>query len=90
MQFDECKIGDHRIYAGAVEGRRGDGYTVTLIIETRRPGQPADEVFRDESMACGHRWPTTTEALAYAMQKGRGLVQQKPRSTLPSSAAASC
>ena len=76
MHFDERRIGDYRIYAGAVEGRHGDGYTAALIVERRRPGQPTREAFRDECLACGHRWPTAADALVYAMQKGETLVRQ--------------
>ncbi len=76
MQFDERRIGDHRIYAGAIESRNGDGYTAALIVERRCIGQRTRETFRDEHLACGHRWPTPSEALAFALQKGRALVRE--------------
>lgn len=76
MHFDECKIGDYRVYAGALEGPRGDGYTAALIVQREQNGR-AREILRDESLACGHRWPSADAALAYAINKGQDLIRKQ-------------
>jgi hypothetical protein len=35
------------------------------------------ETFRDDSLACGYRWLSPGEALLYAMNKGRGIIQRE-------------
>ncbi len=72
MKFDERLDGDYQIYAGALDVMQGDGYIAAVVI-SRGPGAktPAREVFRDESLACGHRWMTADEALMFAMCKAR-------------------
>jgi hypothetical protein len=79
MQLDERTIGDYRVYTGAIEGPQGDGYIAALIV-MRVQGQPAGaarEVMRDESLACGHRWPSAAAALAYAMSKGQDVIRKQ-------------
>ena len=76
MHFDERKIGDYRVYAGALEGPQGDGYIAALIVH-RELGGAAREILRDESLACGHRWPSADAALAYAMTKGQDVIRKQ-------------
>ena len=73
MQFDQFAMGEYRIFTGALESPVGDGYIAALII-LRSPNWPR-EVFRDESLACGHRWESADAALAYAMAKSREVIR---------------
>jgi hypothetical protein len=77
MHFDERCEGGYRIFAGALESRLGDGYTAALIVN-RLQGQPGapHEVFRDENLACGHRWATPDAALSFALSRGQQLVRK--------------
>jgi hypothetical protein len=88
MRFEECIEGDYRIFVGALEAPRGEGYTAALIVNKLRDGEVAGacrdgEAFRDESLACGYRWPTPDEAMAYAKARAREMVRTR-------SAALSC
>lgn len=77
MHFDESTIGDYRIFSGAIESVIGDGYIAALIVlhQRTRPHQTR-ELFRDESLACGHRWESAEAALTYAMGKAREVVRR--------------
>lgn len=78
MHFDERKIGEYRIYTGALEGPMGDGYIAALIVlREPDPSGAACEILRDESLACGHRWPSADAALAYAMSKAHELIRKR-------------
>ena len=77
MYFDERNMGDYRIYAGALEAPRGDGYIATLVVQ-RVKGVPAPrEILRDESIACGHRWESANDALAYAINKATAALRKQ-------------
>lgn len=76
MHFDERKIGDYRVFTGALEGPQGDGYIAALIVQREHSG-PAREILRDESLACGHRWPSADAALAYAMNKAHDVIRKQ-------------
>lgn len=78
MHFDETTVGDCRIFSGAIESAMGDGYIAALIVlhQQTRP-QQTRELFRDESLACGHRWESAEAALAYAMAKAREIVRRQ-------------
>ena len=76
MHFDKRKIGDYRVYTGALEGPRGDGYIAALIVQREQGGSPR-EILRDESLACGHRWPSPDAALAYAMTKAQDAIRKQ-------------
>ena len=79
MQFDVRNEGDYRIYAGALEGPRGDGYIAALVVQ-RIQGVPAPrEALRDESLACGHRWESADAALAYAMSKAQEAIRNRSK-----------
>jgi len=78
MHFDERKIGDYRIYAGALEGPMGDGYIAALVVQREQSTVGASrEILRDESLACGHRWPSADAALAYAMTKAHEVIRKQ-------------
>jgi len=75
MHFQEITEAGYRIYVGALESPVGDGYTAALVV------QPADEAasphdgFRDDSLACGHRWATAEDAMGYALRKARQFIR---------------
>lgn len=89
MRFEECREGDYRIYVGALEAPRGDGYTAAVVVKRVQDpagaaagagagtGVNASIAYRDDSVACGYRWPSADEALAYAMQQARNLVRRR-------------
>ena len=75
MVFDERSEGDYRIYAGALEAPRGGGYIAAVVVNRVRGGGGAPcEAYRDDSLACGHRWLSPGEALQYAMSKARDII----------------
>ena len=78
MRFNESHEGDYRIFVGAVEAPRGDGYIAALVVN-RVGGQPGRqrEAFRDDSLACGYRWRSADEAIHYAMNRARELIRSR-------------
>lgn len=76
MHFDERKIGEYRVYTGALEGPQGDGYIAALVVQREQSGSKR-EILRDESLACGHRWPSPDAALAYAMSKAHEIIRKQ-------------
>jgi len=78
MQFDERVMGDYRIFAGALEAPKGDGYIATMIVQRVNGvhGTPR-EVLRDEGLAGGHRWESATDALAYAISKAQEAIRKR-------------
>ena len=80
MRFSESHEGDYRIYVGAVEAPRGDGYIAALVVKRERGSADAQRVaFRDDSLACGYRWRSSEEAIAYAMNRARELIRSRPQ-----------
>lgn len=80
MRFDETQEGDYRIYVGALDAPRGDGYIAALIVNRVRGAiGPQREAFRDDSLACGYRWRSAEEAISYAMNKARELIRSRSR-----------
>jgi hypothetical protein len=78
MRFDETHEGDYRIYVGAVEAPRGEGYIAALVVNrVRGAATPQREAFRDDSLACGYRWRSAEEALQYAMNRARELIRSR-------------
>lgn len=76
MLFQERTTGEYKIYAGAVESARG-GYVAAVVIQHACPdSRRTREVFRDESLACGHSFRTAQEALDYAMGRARDFVSR--------------
>ena len=79
MRFDEILEGDYRIFVGAVEAPRGDGYIAAVVVNREHGATgPRREAFRDDSLACGYRWPSADEALHYAKNRARELIRTRP------------
>jgi len=73
VQRDE---GDYCIYCGAIEGARDDGYIAAVVVnQVRTINLVPRESFRDNALACGHRWASPEAALSYAMAKGLEVVK---------------
>jgi len=78
MQFTESHEGDYRIFVGAVEAPRGDGYIAALVVNrVRGMVGKQREAFRDDSLACGYRWRSSDEAINYAMNRARELIRTR-------------
>ena len=78
MRFDETHEGDYRIFVGAVEAPKGDGYIAALVVSRVRGSTPAPRVaYRDDSLACGYRWPSADEAIHYALNRARELIRKR-------------
>ena len=79
MQFNEGHEGDYRIYVGALEAPQGQqGYIAALIVNRVRGAQGSHtEAYRDDSLACGHRWRSPDEAMHYAMNRARELIRSR-------------
>ena len=76
--FDEGSEGDYRIYAGALEAPRCQGYIAAVVVNRVRGVVDAPrEAFRDDSLACGHRWLSPHDALSYALNKARAVIQRE-------------
>lgn len=79
MLFDESSEGDYRIYAGALEAPRGQGYIAAVVVNrVRGAAHTPREAFRDEALACGHCWGSPDEALSYALKRARELIHREP------------
>lgn len=79
MRFHEAREGDYRIFVGALEAPKGDGYIAALVVN-RVHGEPvpkAREAFRDDSLACGYRWPSPDEAIHYALNRAREMIRSR-------------
>jgi len=78
MHLDESTEGPYRIYAGALEARQGDGYIAAVVVNRIGQGLHAGrEAYRDESLACGHRWEPPGDALRYAVTRAREIIATK-------------
>lgn len=77
MRFQEAREGDYRIYVGALEAPKGDGYIAAIVVDRIRGERAGRQAFRDESLACGYRWPSPDEALHYAMNRARELIRSR-------------
>jgi len=75
MYFQEITEAGYRIYVGALESRVGDGYTAALVVQPDGPVPAGHEGFRDDSLACGHRWATPEDAMSYALRKARQFIR---------------
>ena len=81
MKLQEAREGDYRIFVGALEAPKGDGYIAALVVK-RQPECGVDaadgrEAFRDDALACGYRWPSADAAVRYAMQRAREMVRSR-------------
>jgi hypothetical protein len=79
MRFQEITEGEYRIYAGALEAPRGGGYIAAVVVSRLGGSTPQREAYRDESVACGHRWSSPEEAIGYALSRARELVRSRSR-----------
>ena len=81
MHFDERTEGRYQIYAGALEARQGDGYIAAVVVVRRdeAPAPRAREAWRDDSLACGHRWASPADALLYAIDRAREVIHKQPK-----------
>lgn len=77
MQFDECAVGDYRVYAGAIEAP--GGWVAAVVVNRLRGQDPPREAFRDTAMSGGHRWPSASAALAYALKQAREIIRHQPQ-----------
>ena len=78
MHLDERSEGPYRIYAGALEAPQGDGYIAALVVKVvEGPAHRGREAYRDESLACGHRWACPQEALRYALSRAREVIAMR-------------
>jgi hypothetical protein len=76
MQFDERIEGDFHIYVGTLESPSGDGYIAAAAVKRLHGAAGRGrEVWRDDSLACGHRWASPDAALQYAMARAREVVR---------------
>lgn len=83
MRFQESHEGDYRIYVGALEAPRGDGYIAAVVVNRVRGTEGKNrEAFRDDSLACGYRWPSPDEALQYALTRARELIRSRSQMLL--------
>jgi len=75
VQLNESTEGPYRIYAGALEARQGDGHIAAVVVSRIGPNAlPGREAYRDESLACGHRWESPDDALRYAVTRAREII----------------
>ncbi len=77
MQFREAREGDYRIFVGACEAPKGDGYTAALVVDRIGGERRGRLAFRDETLACGYRWPTPDEAMHYALNRAREMIRSR-------------
>ena len=84
MRFEECKEGEYKIFVGALDAPRGEGYIAAVVVnrvkaDEGRLREVQREVWRDDSLACGYRWKSAEEAIGYAMQRARDMVKSRPQ-----------
>jgi hypothetical protein len=79
MRFNETHEGDYRIFVGALEAPAGDGYIAALVVNRIRgvAGARQAQAFRDDSLACGYRWPSADQAMHYALNRGREMIRSR-------------
>ena len=77
MHFIERDEGEYRIYAGAIEKPRGEGYLAAVVVQRLSGGACAQEIFREDALCAGYGWPTPDAALAFALRKAQGVLRAK-------------
>lgn len=77
MELMEVDDAGHRLYLGALESPRGDGYTAALAVQRLDAPSGAAALFRDDRLACGHRFATADDALSYALRQGRAWLRAR-------------
>lgn len=79
MHFVERDEGDFRIFAGAMEARRTEGYQAAVVVQRVRGVEAPVETFRDDSLCGGYAWPTADAALTFALRKASAAIHAVPR-----------
>ncbi|MBK6863421.1 MAG: hypothetical protein IPG91_07455 [Ideonella sp.] len=82
MHFDQRIEGPYQIYAGALEAPQGDGYIAAVVVVANGNAGGATrprEAWRDDSLACGHRWASPGDALLYAIERAREVIHKHSR-----------
>ena len=74
MRLGELDVGAYRIYAGAIEAPRGEGYIAAVVVLRRGSLGKPREVYRNMSLDDGHRWSSSADALNYAITKGKEVI----------------
>lgn len=77
MQFSEAHEGNYRIYAGALEAPQGAGWIAAVVVSRVNGSTRGREAWRDDSVACGHRWDSPEEAIRYAVQRARDVIRTR-------------
>jgi hypothetical protein len=79
MRFNETHEGDYRIFVGALEAPTGGGYIAALVVNRVRgvSDRLEAQAYRDDSLACGYRWPSADQALHYALNRGREMIRTR-------------
>ncbi|WP_372527437.1 hypothetical protein [Piscinibacter sp.] len=79
MNFAERDEGDFRIYTGAIEAGRSDGYRAAVVVYRVRgvDGAPV-ETYRDDNVCGGYSWPTPDAALSFALRKAVAVIRAVP------------
>jgi hypothetical protein len=77
MHFQEHHEGDLRIYAGAIESHRHDGYLAAVIVHRLQSDGAAVEVFREDRLCGAYAWPTPEAAMAFAVQRARSVMRRE-------------
>lgn len=77
MYFDERTEAGYRIHVGALEGPRGDGYIAALVVSRVAPNNTLKVAYRDDSVACGHRWASPQDALTHALSRAREVIYRE-------------
>jgi hypothetical protein len=82
VHFDQRIEGPYQIYAGALEAPQGDGYIAAVVVVANANASGATrprEAWRDDSLACGHRWASPGDALLYAIERAREVIHKHSR-----------
>ena len=72
MQFDERIVGDYRIFAGALEAPKGDGYIATTIVHRVQGVANAPREANRRFVARGARGARGRSAIIRAFHEGSG------------------
>jgi len=81
MHFHEHREGDLRIYAGAIESHRHDGYFAAVVVQRMPAGDDGDpvEIYREDRLCGGYAWPTPEAAMSFAVQRARMVMRRETR-----------
>jgi hypothetical protein len=78
MQFVERSVWYYLIYAGAMEAR--GGFVAAVVVNRTHGVRGAPrEAFRDTAISGGHRWPSASDALAFAFKHAQAIISHEPQ-----------